>query len=57
MSPGRVVERLDIFVFEDPAAASRCEGIALELGVLSVGGDAGVTDEIELLGCHSSSVT
>ena len=44
------------FVFEDPAAASRCEGSALELGVLSVGGDAGVTDEIEMLGCQSTSV-
>ena len=44
------------FVFEDPATASFFKGIALELGVLSVGGDAGVTDEIEMLGCQSTSV-
>lgn len=43
-------------VFEDPAAAGGFEGIALEMGVLSVGGNAGVTDEIELLGCHRSNV-
>lgn len=38
-------------VLEDPAAARRFKGVALKLGVLSVGGDAGVADEIEMLGC------
>ena len=43
-------------VLEDPAAAGGFEGVALELGVLSVGGDAGVADEVEILGCHASTV-
>lgn len=38
------------FVFEDPSAAGSLEGVSLKLGVLSVGGDAGVADEIEMLG-------
>lgn len=43
-------------VFKDPPAAGGFEGIVLELGVLSVGGDAGVADEIVMLGCHASTV-
>ncbi len=44
------------FVLEDPAAAGSFKSIALELGVLSGGGDAGIADEIEMLGFHESTV-
>lgn len=40
------------FIFEDPASAGHFERVPLKLGILSVGGDAGVADEIEMLGCH-----
>ncbi|GAA1495190.1 hypothetical protein GCM10009628_01920 [Paeniglutamicibacter kerguelensis] len=43
------------FVFEDPAASGGFEGVPLELGVLSVGGDAGVADEIDVIFSKASA--
>ncbi|MBB5511952.1 hypothetical protein HD598_000639 [Neomicrococcus aestuarii] len=39
-------------IFEDSAAAGSLKGIPLELGVLPIGRNTGVTDEIEMLSCH-----
>jgi hypothetical protein len=41
----------DLFL-EDPAAAGLGEGVALQPGVLGVGGDAGQADEIVVDRCH-----
>lgn len=35
------------FVFENPPATGRFKGVSLELGVLSVGGDAGVAVDVD----------